>query len=493
MKRALLLCGLLSACAAAPPRKVTPPTAPPPPKQEEVEVEEPTEPAFDPSAGADFRTPVGIAGCTTENLAELRTQLESFEKRLWKEPDKTASVIADVREAWLHPCLSHFARVFPPPPASIGRARFVELWQRGAGASLRSMAGALYKRNGKNYVIAPPEEPAVVSAKDRAAFSSWICPDPAVACNQAGSYIERAHDAFDREEELAHRWNGMLVGGEGNDRLPNSFLATRLGCDDRSQNDAEKATETPFETFEKCVASSSPRTWRYPEATTMRARDRGWLVLRGRRGHYEFSDEIGVFDLATGAAFIARSSSELLLSGVSVDFNAVDKQRKPLIRAGSVAADQVREVAFLLATAPLLRMQRSHAEIVPMPEKLEVTLSKNHDAKHPFDVGETGWATSAQTHVAWQLVDGTTTIAKGNLTWPDSYLAWESHAAGLVRVMEAGFVPGCTPAGLPKGIVRGPVGAVHPIDADPKAQADVFTTLGRQLEALPDGLCSKQP
>jgi hypothetical protein len=482
----LVLCGFLAACGAAPPHKVTPPSSAPPPKQEEVDVEEPTEPAFDPSSGADFRTPVGIAGCTTENLAELRTRLETFEKRLRssKETDKPATLVADVREAWQHPCLSHFARVFQAPPPSTAQPRFVELWTRGVGAALRSMAGAVYKRNGKNYIIAPPEELAPVSAKDRAALAQWLCRDPTIACSPAGSYVERAHDAFDQDEELAHRWNGMLVGGEGHDRLPNSFLATRLGCDEYKQNDAEKAAETPFETFEKCVASSSPRTWRYPHATTMRSRDQGWLVLRGRRGHYEFSDELGIFDLATGAAYFARSSSALVLSGVGVDFDAVDKQRKPQILAGNVAADQVREIAFLLATAPLLRSQRSNAEIVPLPEKLEVTLSKNHDAKHPFEVGEMGWSTSAQTQIAWQLVDGTTTIAKGDLTWPSSSRAWETHAAQLVRVMEAGFVEGCTRARLPTGITRGPAGAVHPIDADPKAQADVFTTLGKQLEAL---------
>lgn len=494
MKRALVLCGLLSACAAAPPRKVAPPPAPSPPPapaHAQVEVEEPTEPAVDPSAGSDYRTPVGIAGCTTENLVELRTRLETIDKRLRysKQLEGPETIVADVREAWQHPCLSHFARVFQPPSPSIELSRLVELWHRGVGGALRAMAGAVYKRNGKNYVVAPPEEHAPVSAKDRAAFVAWSCPDPTAACSQAGSYVARAHDAFDREEELAYRWNGPLVGGEGNERLPNSFLATRLGCD-REQDEAERAAETPFETFEKCVASSSPRTWRYPDAT-MRSRDRGWLVLRGRRGHYEFSDEVGVFDLATGAAYIARSSSALVLAGVGVDFDAVDKQRRPEVRAGSVAADQVREIAFLLATAPLLRPQRSNAQLVPMPEKLEVTLSKNHDAKRPFELGEAGWATSAQTHIAWQLVDGTTTLSKGELTWPSSYRAWETHVAELVRVMEAGFVPVCTPARLPRGVVRGPAGAVHPIDADPKAQADVFTTLGNQLEALPDRPCSK--
>ncbi len=443
--------------------------------------------------GAEFRAPIALAGCTPENLAELRTRLDKIDRRIgYYEVERSETVVAEVRAAWEHPCLSHFARFFRAPPMGMDIARFSDVWRRGMGASLLAMAGALYKREKKAFVVVPPEEPAPLTAKERSMFATWLCPDGHVQCGHAGSYVERAHEAFDRAELLAHRWNGALVGSASDDPMPNSFLATRTACDDRKQTDEEKAVETPFETFVVCVASWSPRTWRYPRAARMRSRERGWLVLRGRRGHYQFTDELSVFDLSTGAAFIGKSGSALVLTGPSVDFDAIDKKRKQEIVTGRVAVDQVRELAFLLATAPLLRAQRSEVQIVPVPDDLQVTLSPARSADSPFDITESGWSSSDQTSIAWQVVDGGTTIAEGDFTWPSSFRAWETHAAELVRVMEAGLVTGCTPARLPRGVVQGPSGAVHPLDADPDAQADVFASLGKKLEALGDRPCAKR-
>ncbi len=452
----------------------------------------PSDPS-DPDADSEaFRAPIPIEGCTAENVSELRSTLNALDERIgYRQTEPPESIVADIARVWSHPCLSHVARFFRAPQIS-DPARLGEVWRRGMGASLRAMAGALYRREGRRYVVVPPDAPAPISEAERQRAAAWICPDGSDACGHAGSYVARAHAAFDGAELLAHRWNGPLVGSDGDDPMPNAFVGARMGCEQVRQSDEERAKRTPFETFVMCVASSSPRTWRYPDAQRMRARHRGWLVLRGRRGHYAFSDEVGAYDLATGAAYVARSASALVLAGPGVDFDAVDKQRRQEVVTGRVAVDQVRELAFLLATAPLLRAQRTKVQIVPVPEGLEPALTPGRGAQRPFDVQEAWWRTSAQTSIAWQIIDGNTTIAEGDLTWPDSYKAWEMHAGELVRVMEAGLSEGCPPARLPKGVVAGRAGVVHRLDADPDAQIDVFASLGKMLEGVAVS-CTKPP
>jgi hypothetical protein len=100
-----------------------------------------------------------------------------------------------------------------------------------------------------------------------------------------------------------------------------------------------------------------------------------------------------------------------------------------------------------------------------------------------------GNGSSAHTSIAWEL-DGGGAIAKGDLMWPNSWRAGETHAGELVRVVEAGVAPGCAPARLPKGVARGRAGAIHPIDADPSSQGDVFDDLAIGLERLSDRGCA---
>jgi hypothetical protein len=226
----------------------------------------------------------------------------------------------------------------------------------------------------------------------------------------------------------------------------------------------------------------------------LRAPEKGWLVVRGRRGHYSFTDEVSAIDLATGAAYIARSGSALVLAGPSVDFAAVDAGRKLEVVTGTVAPDQARELSFVLATANAVRAQRTEIQLVPVSKQLPITLTANRGATAPFDVVDAAWSSSAHTTLHWQLLEdsrGGAIAAEGDLMWPTSWRQVETHADGLLRVVEAGLSPGCPPARLPAsvGLGRGRAGAVHPVDADPKAQVDVFVDLARKLEEASKKAC----
>lgn len=422
-------------------------------------------------------------------------RLKLLDERFHARPIVGAQTIrADVETAWVHPCLTHFARVFRVPSGESLEA-LTELWQRGLGASLSASTGALYARAGRVYFLIPPEDAAPLSASQRRALAPWICADGDARCGHAGSYVTRAEQAFDVAESLALSRSGGLLRDYGNDDPMPGGITNFANRDHPCYPPAAQgeddvvASRTSFEAVAICAASEAPRTFRYPRGVHLRGPERGWLMLRGRRGHYVFADEVRAYDLATGAAYVARSESGLVLNGPSVDFDAVDKQRKPSVFTGSVVIDQVRELAFVLATGSAVRPERREIQVVPIRDELPITFTAGRGAAAPFDVPEAKWWMSSQTSIAYELVDDGVILASGSLTWPDSWQAVESYADRLVEVLEAGLVRGCAPARLPPGMARGRQGAIHPIDADPRAQADVFETMASALDGLGKNVC----
>ena len=75
----------------------------------------------------------------------------------------------------------------------------------------------------------------------------------------------------------------------------------------------------------------------------------GWVVITGRRGHYDFCDTTRAYSLTTGAAFTFDSCSALALkSGGNVDFGATNKARVESVKVGSIPADNLREAAWMM-------------------------------------------------------------------------------------------------------------------------------------------------
>lgn len=73
---------------------------------------------------------------------------------------------------------------------------------------------------------------------------------------------------------------------------------------------------TVFRELDRWIRHRLRATYRYARTIELRAPSHGWFILRGRRGHYRFSDEVRAYDLATGAAYVARSEAALALGGV---------------------------------------------------------------------------------------------------------------------------------------------------------------------------------
>jgi hypothetical protein len=174
-----------------------------------------------------------------------------------------------------------------------------------------------------------------------------------------------------------------------------------------------------------------------------------------------------------------------------VDFGGTDAKRKLEAFAGRVAPDQVRELAFVLVTSKAVKRSRA-LHIVAVPDRIELELTPPGDGRDSFGSGSGhGWGSSAQTQIAFALVDEGAVKAQGDFTWPEASDPVDDHASELVRVLEAGLVRGCAPARLPRGLLARPIGqgGVSRIDADPARQASVHDELARTLEALRKQAC----
>lgn len=180
-----------------------------------------------------------------------------------------------------------------------------------------------------------------------------------------------------------------------------------------------------------------------------RAPREGWLVVRGRRGHYAFCDEVRAYDLATGAAYIARSCSGLaLVEGGGVDGDVTDAAREDGTLVGRVPVDALREAAWMMLLADEVEHDVRAGGFAPyIPEGIDIVLPETK----PFTGHSRGHSHSTdQTRLYWSWSLKGATVDAGELTWPSDYNdAARDHAVRLLDIAEAGFVAGCAPARLP--------------------------------------------
>src|SRR5262249_46454101 len=144
-----------------------------------------------------------------------------------------------------------------------------------------------------------------------------------------------------------------------------SFEAHRALGSNRGPTDDEPQDRGPAEISEQCadkVSSSRERyqDWRdciemaRPKRVALplgefKAPTTGWVVITGRRGHYDFCDTTRAYNLTTGAAFIQDSCSALALKpGGDVDFGATNKARVESVKVGSIQADNLREAVWMM-------------------------------------------------------------------------------------------------------------------------------------------------
>lgn len=237
-----------------------------------------------------------------------------------------------------------------------------------------------------------------------------------------------------------------------------------------------------YAAWSRCVQHAVPQRAALPLGATS-APERGWFVLRGRRGHYSYCEEVRAYDLSTGAAYVVRDCGRILnLPAAGASRTGAEIGRLPV--------DALREAAWMTLFARRVEWTERSATI-DVPPTLRRVLPPTGAVG--AQGSSWGWGSSAQTRLSWAWVDGSRTLASGTLTWPDSMYPGENHADELWRVAEAAFEPGCAPARLPRRLELGPNrSGVSPVDATPGQRRPIETSLESRLRGLDRGDCRRR-
>ncbi len=374
-----------------------------------------------------------LPGCTQrESEARLR-ELEDISARVQGATADARLIVDELRLFVDKPCMRHVrpAIAFPTEP-TIAQLRLAFAW--GFDSALIEAAGGLEQKHGHAVQVLPPSLVPDLGAQEKAAIAALRCTATDGSCGPAASYVMRAEGAFDARyaiEIASHQ-------SRSDDSYSIHLEIPARACAEWLSRDPDAPRPKTYEAWVSCMTSRVPRNTRFA-VRDLRAPTKGWLVLRGHRGHYAVADEIRAYDLATGAAYVASNFQGLVSPGTPTGMSAF---------TGRVDPGQLREVAFMLRARPALVRVRTRIFYAEIPESLSLALSKDGAFPGEEEWGRVVMRSSDETTIHALLRDGNDRY-EGTFTWPESFWWPDTHLVDLVEIMEAGLVRGCAPAKLP--------------------------------------------
>jgi hypothetical protein len=205
-----------------------------------------------------------------------------------------------------------------------------------------------------------------------------------------------------------------------------------------------------YQAWRACLDSVRPKRTALPLGD-FKAPDAGWVIISGRRGHYEFCDRTSAYDLATGSAFVYESCSELVLNhDGSVYRAATDQNRTERVRTGRLHVDNLREAIWMMLLRSEAEVVQLRAETYPLPDGIVLQIAAGFGRTAATAWSMSTWSTTAQTMLTWRWMPGNGRPLAGTVTWPNSSDAAEAHAAALLDVAEQGLVEGCPARAAPQ-------------------------------------------
>lgn len=271
-------------------------------------------------------------------------------------------------------------------------------------------------------------------------LADLLCPLADLDCDvRTRGWTLRANQAFEVHGE--RRWSRFRTRDEELPRVRDWGLCEELAIN--------KSSELRYETWFRCIDHMTLRQSVFPIGG-LRAPDTGWFVIRGRRGHHRFCDEIRAFDLATGSVHAVGSCSGLALrADGSVDGAQTNSGRVLQETSGRVPVDALREAVWMTLWSN--EMPRNEQVLggfgYSVPKMIEPMVRDGG-----FGIGIGGVTmSSGQTTLDWIYVrDGRPSVS-GTLRWPEDYNnGAKDHAVRLLQIAEAAMVAGCAPARPPK-------------------------------------------
>lgn len=412
-----------------------------------------------PPAHADFWSAIAPADrrvpCT-EGTVEHRAavaRLSAFDRELGelRERDAVAPARRQLHLLLQSPCFRFgFESARIPWPDSVPALQ--DWFARGGGSWLSSYLelprlGVVPDLH--PHVVLPPDPRPTLqpgSVGHPHALDRWLCPASDAACGASTrGWVARAEHAIRQHTQAARADDSWLFADDRTRQRPADVSAA---CVEQARDDGGG-----YAAFRACLEDARPVQALVPIAG-FRVPDRGWLLVSGRRGHYEFCDEVAAYDLATGQALVDASCSALALEpDGTVDRDRTNMRRRHDVRSGRVSVEHLREVAWMLLFRSQFVEGQEGSASFPLPAELR--------REWATERGPSGFTTTlygagfstAQTSLTWMLVPPEGDAIAGDLTWPSSPQGAEDHAVQLLTVAERGLVRGCRggrpPAALP--------------------------------------------
>jgi len=410
----------------------------------------------------------------SERLQRLDQQIDNL-----KRTDSPATLVTEILTLLKTECFLAAAETDRVPRPETGLS-LKEWWSEAGG---REWLGSFLKlpelgdvTKLKRHVVVPPDVRRTLDLDSHTdhPLRQFLCSLTDTACGaKTRGWRMRAENAFEAYQALA-----QAAGSLPDEERPAS------GAPVISRTCAQTASRSPahnrYQAWRACVEKHRPIRVTLPLGD-FRAPEAGWLVVSGRRGHYTFCDSTRAYDLETGGAFVADSCSGLALNrDGSVDRTATNQARTLRTTMGRVPVQNLQEALWMMLFRSEAESLQIQAAYFPLPTGLVPRFAVRPPTEMTFGSGMR--FSTGQTVLAWKWIPTDGAAIAGELTWPDSYEAAESHAVSLLNIAENGFVEGCAPRRPPAlSLVRSPA-AVRLNDASDDSLAEMVTGYSHAVE-----------
>ncbi|NTX59902.1 hypothetical protein HUA74_04440 [Myxococcus sp. CA051A] len=370
-----------------------------------------------------------------------RERLLALDARLETLPDggdRKAGAKA-LRELLTSRCFAMSREEREPVPEDVSPLALKAWWKQGGRTWVESYLEL--GKPGARTVVLPPEARETLtrdSVKPDHRLASLLCAasDTACAKEMEGPYT-RVDAAFlralDRPDESS---------------VAEAEAESRKGCEEdartrpqRWRYTAWRGCEGGWTSFDKVLP-----------VVRMRMPKDGWLVLRGRRGHHGFCDEVRAYHLGTGAAWVSQSCSDLALYDDAkrigqVDVKTTNANRLARVRVGTLSVDSLRELTWVLLLADeaiTVDRARPLTRTVPAGYPIEWRERPSGITTRGGGGGGSFWGNTGQTTLRWTwFPPEKAEPLSGELTWPESADPADDHADRLLVDAEKSFKEGC--------------------------------------------------
>jgi hypothetical protein len=343
-----------------------------------------------------------------------------------------------------------------------------EFWEAGG----RQWAESVLKLDKRRELVLPPLMRKVVAKESRPDLSalSVLCSLAEAECGKETlGWSARAQAFFTSQARQVPHFDAPDTPSASITPLWETKLATEEYCKDLATAQTEARQ---YEEWAQCIASIPQRGPVMPLGR-IKAPKSGWLVVRHSGGWVSSPcEDVRIYSLATGAAYISRSCA----------WNGIDKvlpERKLVLEPGSVAMDNVREAAWMMLQ---MRDVTVASRNYPVAWKVPVGVKLEKIRSGRFGTRQLTLICSDQSVMYWALLSATgEVVVSSTVRVPACDAPGVDYARQLLRIVESGFVEGCPTEAPPKEMSTGNPG---PLGSKPAERQPVYADVGIMTKAF---------